>query len=96
MKVIKNTFNRKVYCSCIQSDESFSKLKVSNISSAFSLFDSRIFPSLEDCVQEYGKDNLQILLSFYGSEQQVVFAGKTWVSTLDIDRQGTELESKVF
>ena len=38
----------------------------------------------------------QALISFYGSEQQVAFEGKTLVSTLDIDRQGTELESKIF
>ena len=45
-------FNRTVYCSCIQGDsfKSFSKLNVSNISSAFSLFDSRLFPSSEDCL----------------------------------------------
>ena len=56
----KKSSNRIVRCSCIQGNESFksfSKLKVSNISSAFSLFDSRLFPSSEDCLQEYGKDN---------------------------------------
>ena len=57
----KECFNGKVYCFCIQGDESFkcfSKMKVSNISSAFSLFDSRLFPSSNDFLQEYDKDNL--------------------------------------
>ena len=97
-KVIKNALTGKfIALASMQGDESFksfSNLNVSNISSAFSLFDSYLFPSLEDRLQEYGKDNLQTLISFYGSEQQVAFEGKTWVSTLDIDRQGTELESK--
>ena len=84
----------KVYCSCIQGDESFknfSKLNISKISSAFSLFDSHLFPSLEDCLQEYGKNNLQTLISIYRSEKQVAFEDKTGVATLDIDKQGTKL-----
>ena len=39
---------------------------------------------------------VQALIRFYSSEQQVAFEGKTAVSMLDIDRQGTELESKVI
>ena len=35
----------------------------------------------------------QALISFCSNEQQVAFEGKTWISTLDIDRQGTELKS---
>ena len=75
-------------------------LKVSaNISSAFSLFDSRLFRSSKDCLQEYSKDNFsslgKLLLQWNRQwntcKQQMAFEGKTW-----IDRQGTQLESKVF
>ena len=49
-------FDRTVYCSCIQGDESFKSFN--NISSVFSMFDSRLFHRSKDCLQEYGKDNL--------------------------------------
>ena len=66
-------FNRTVYHPYIQGviDHISSKLKASNIFSAFSLFDPHHMPiaSSEDCLQDYDKDNLQAFISFYGGEQ---------------------------
>ena len=63
-------------------------LKVSKVSanrSAFSLFDSCPFLSSEDCLQEsMGRIMFQLTLDqLFGSEQQAIFEGKTWVSTLE-------------
>ena len=61
-------------------------MKVSKVSANWRLL---ISPQ-HFCLQEYGKDILQTLISFYGSEQQVALEGKARVSKLGIDRQSTE------
>ena len=91
-------FKRKVYHPYIQGviNHISSRMNTSIIFSACSLFDPCHLHCSEGGLQVYGKDNLQALITFYGSEQRVVFEDKTCISTPNIDRQGTELEWKIF
>ena len=91
-------FNTTVYRPYIQGiiDHISSRLDSKGVFSAFSLFDPRHLPTSEDSLAEYGEDKLDDLITFYGNEQKVVFEGKAWVSTPDIDKKETESEWKMF
>ena len=95
-EVIKNTSTGQSIV-LIQGDISFRELKFSNISYKHSLSLIFIFFLVQKVAcKSMARITFQALINIYSSEQQVAFEGKTWASTLDIDRQDTELESKVF
>ena len=94
----KQDFLKKVYRPYIQSviDHISSRLKSSDVFSAFSLFDPRHLPSTEASLSEYGTEKLRTMTNFYGSKQQVTFEGETGMSDPDVDPELTEAEWKIF
>lgn len=71
-------------------------MESSGVFSAFSIFDPAHLPDSEEDLPLYGLEKLRTIISFYGSEQEVTFDGKTGLSTPDVDPEATEAEWKFF
>ena len=91
-------FMMQVYRPYIQSiiDRISSRLKSSDLVSAFSIFDPRHLPGKEEELATYGVETLQKLTDFYGKEQRVTCEDKTGVSYPDVTAEQAEAEWKIF
>ena len=94
----KESFVKSVYRPYIQSiiDHIYSRMKSSDIFSAFSVFSLLHIPDKEEDLSTYGTKELRTLTSFYGMPHCVSFQSKTAVSTPDIDQDQAEVEWKIF
>ena len=91
-------FMMQVYHPYIQSviDCISSRLKSSDLVSAFSIFDPRHLPGKEEELAMYDVETLQKLTNFYGKEQRVTYEDKTGVSYPDVTAEQAEAEWKIF
>ena len=91
-------FTMQIYRPYIQSviDRTSSRLKSSDLVSAFSIFDPRHLPGKEEELSTYGVETLQKLTDFYGKEQRVTYEDKTGVSHPDVNAEQAEAEWKIF
>ena len=94
----QETFLRSVYRPYIQSviDHITSRLKSSDVFSAFSVFDPSNLPDSEESLSFYGTEKIKILTDFYGHEQQVSFQGEIGHSRPDVDPEQSEAEWKIY
>ncbi len=94
----KESFLSRIYRPYIQSviDHISSRMESSGVFSAFSIFDPAHLPDSEEDLPLYGLEKLRTIISFYGSEQEVTFDGKTGLSTPDVDPEATAAEWKIF
>ena len=94
----QETFLRSVYRPYIQSviDHITSRLKSSDVFSAFSVFDPSNLPDSEESLSFYGTEKIKILTDFYGHEQQVSFQGDVGHSRPDVDPEQSEAEWKIY
>ena len=98
LETVKESFAKNIYRLYIQSvvDHITSRLKSSDVYSAFSIFNPSHLPETEDSLSSYGTEKLQILTKFYGSPQKITFKGQPKFSVPDIDMDQTEAEWKIF
>lgn len=91
-------FIMHIYRPYIQSviDRISSRLKSSDLVSAFSIFDPRHLPEKEEELATYGEETLKQLTDFYGKEQRATYEDKTGVSHPDIVAEQAEAEWKIF
>ena len=94
----EDNFSDKVYRPYIQSiiDHITSRLRSSDVFSAFAIFNPSNLPKTEDSLPLYGEEKLQILTNFYGTPQSVTFKRQTKLSVPDLDDQQTEAQWKIF
>ena len=62
----------------------------------YSVFNPGSFPTDETALADYGKENLQVLLDFYGEEVEIEFNGSTYSSPPLVDRNEVLAEWKLF
>ena len=61
-----------------------------------SVFNPDLVPTQEESLAEYGKEELQALVDFYGEEAKVEFDGTTYISPPLVEREEVLAEWKVF
>ena len=71
-------------------------MESTDLLSAMSVFEPHNFPSTEDELSTYGKEDISQLTNFYGVVQKAYFDGQEGVSQPDVDSEGTEAEWKLF
>ena len=79
----------QIYRPYIQSiiDRISSRLKTSDLVSAFSIFDPRHLTGKEEELATYGVETLQKLTDFHGKEQRVTYEDKTGLSYPDVKQK---------
>ena len=72
------------------------RLRSSDVFSAFSIFDPSNLPNSKESLSSYGMDTISVLTDFYGKEQQVKFQDYIGHSSPDVDLEQTKAEWKIF
>ncbi len=94
----KETFIQTVYKPYIQSviDHITSRMRSSDVFSAYSIFNPRHLPEEEKNLSTYGSEELELLTNYYGKPQTVSFQCTTGTSVPDVNPEQTEAEWKIF